>query len=139
MGRPRKPTAEHAADGTLRQDEHGDRLREPRPGGEPTAPDWLDEEALAHWQEVVPDLIATGVAKGCDTHALAVMCTAWSTWRSLQELQPLNRAKMVYPASRALADWVKIASRFGLTPSDRSRITTDEAPESLDATLKLIA
>ncbi|MGL4513819.1 MAG: P27 family phage terminase small subunit [Lacipirellulaceae bacterium] len=124
LGRPPKPTSLHLVEGTFRGDRHGERLAEPRPDGLPEVPAWLEGEALGHWQEVVPTLVATRVAKALDSHALAMMCTWWAEWRRLRDAPPETSGR-VYLLGRAQREWSALASRFGLTPADRTRLAAD--------------
>ncbi len=123
-----KPTGLHVAEGTLHPTRHKGRAKEPRPKGAPTAPDWLDTTAKAHWQEVVGLLVPLKVATVLDTSALAMMCDAWSQWRRLRDSVNGDVEKetaAAYVLARLRKDWLDIAARFGMTASDRTRIEAE--------------
>ncbi|HEX5106418.1 MAG TPA: phage terminase small subunit P27 family [Pirellulaceae bacterium] len=48
--------------------------------GLPAPPQWLDAEAKAEWERIIPDLAEMGVLSRADRPALAAYCTAWSRW-----------------------------------------------------------
>jgi P27 family predicted phage terminase small subunit len=105
------------------------------PAGLPDCPDWLDEEAKAEWQRIVPELDAMGLLSRVDRPALAAYCTAWSRWVNAEEQvrkfgpivkSPERGFPMKSPylsiADQALEIMRKMMVEFGLTPSSRSRI-----------------
>jgi len=88
MGRPRKPTSKHLADGTLHVTRHASRMREPKFDGQPVKPKGMSLEAQRHWDEVVPSLEEKGVAKGIDASALRAMCEAWAEYQTALRMMP---------------------------------------------------
>ncbi|WP_079025201.1 phage terminase small subunit P27 family [Streptomyces leeuwenhoekii] len=56
------------------------------PPGVPDAPEWLDAEALAEWDRIVPDLDRLGVLAKVDRAALATYCAAWSKFVAAERL-----------------------------------------------------
>jgi P27 family predicted phage terminase small subunit len=52
----------------------------------PDAPEWLDAEALAEWDRIVPDLDRLGVLAKVDRAALATYCAAWSKFVAAERL-----------------------------------------------------
>lgn len=131
MGRPRKPTADHVRDGTYRENEHGNRQREPKFTGQPVKPKGLSKDASAHWDFVVPLLASRGVATEADTPALIAMCNCWSNYMTAERSKPIKglpgagRARQM-EINGYLREWRAFAAKFGLTPVDRSHI---EVPE----------
>jgi P27 family predicted phage terminase small subunit len=128
-GRPRKPDELKILEGTFRKDRDGDPSQAVQATGEPAPPPHLKGEALAFWSEVVPGLVATGVAKAADAPALAGMCEWWARYRKLA--RRLDR--MTGKAAKAMPQVVmmlgiawdkfdRVAARFGLTPSDRAKL-----------------
>jgi P27 family predicted phage terminase small subunit len=117
---------------------------EPRPAsaGVPAPPAELSDEAKTEWRRVARGLHRIGLLTGVDRAALAAYCQAWGRWRqaehALAEMamrDPLTRALMVRTkdgnliqnplvgiANKAMADMVRYAAEFGMTPSARSRI-----------------
>jgi P27 family predicted phage terminase small subunit len=135
-----KPTAVLAMNGTLRQDRHGGRAKNPKAKGIPQPPAYLDEVALAHWNEVVPELVAIKAVKRVDQHVLIALCEAWSQYRSLYDARTaaLDKAKHSYAVSAARKSWTDLAARCAMTPADRVKVETDE-PTQGDVVDSLIA
>ncbi len=125
MGRPRKPTEALDRSGGLRQDRHAGRKKQPRFEGSPEPPTGLSAEAKKHWQQVVPSLIESGVAKAIDASALAAMCECWAECcgaRRLKTNDILERRQRQMLINGALKAWRDLAARFGMTPSDRAKL-----------------
>ena len=111
---------------------------EPQPSTQPvTVPDWLSVKAKAVWRRLAPDLIRQGVLTHWDRDMFARFCA----------LEPINReafeemmrhgvlvdgakGRVKNPAAQVLRDTetqlLQLAARFGLTPSDRSRVKLEE-------------
>ena len=141
MGRPRKPTAILKAQGTYRPDRHG-KGEEPQPDGEPIMPNWLDKTARQLWRRVVPNLIAMGVAKAVDAEALAGMCRWYAIWRAADaKLQAGDgdTYKLTIEATTAWKNYAAIANKFGLNPTDRTKLSieTDNEPDELMEFLRM--
>ena len=49
--------------------------------GAPDRPDWLDEDARAAWDQIVPQLEHMRVLAKIDENALGRYCRPWSRWR----------------------------------------------------------
>jgi phage terminase small subunit len=113
-GRKPKPTALKILDGT-----RPDRINRNEPAMPPASiepPDWLDERAREHWGELAPVLQSARLLTTGDRQALALLCEAFSRFRS----DPGNeKARDLY--RRMLVE-------FGLTPSSRSRLKTTAEP-----------
>jgi phage terminase small subunit len=131
-GRPRKPVEAKILEGTFRADKDGDPTTFLAPG-EPVPPPHLKGPALEFWGEVVPGLVALGVARAADAPALAEMCTWYARYRKLA--RAFDRAK-VGPGNSGLMMQMGVsfdkfnglAARFGLTPSDRAKLRVAEKP-----------
>lgn len=79
-GPPGFPSNVHAMRGTVPRADRAGAKTKPvtlRPTT-PEAPDWLDDEAAAEWQRVVPELDAERLLAVVDRAILANYCTAWS-------------------------------------------------------------
>lgn len=108
------------------------------PPGRPTKPTWLDREAKAEWDRVVPMLDRLGVLSVIDRAILATYCSAWSFMRKAEaELQesgltargregnPIKHpAWQVYREACTLVD--TLAKSLYLTPVARLRVTKPE-------------
>ena len=104
-------------------------------------PSGLSPMAQQHWQSVVPQLVEMGVAKEIDTEALATMCESWSRYRDLHRYYRKggveDRIRLVTKVAQAEKQWFQMAGAFGMTPSDRARLTVDkdEIADSFDELL----
>lgn len=116
---------------------------EPRPeAGLPAPPAELGSDAKNEWRRVARRLQALGLLTPCDRAALAAYCQAFGRWRqaeralaAMAKADPLTGALMIRTkegnaiqnplvgiANKAMADMVRYAAEFGMTPSARSRI-----------------
>jgi P27 family predicted phage terminase small subunit len=114
------------------------------PPGRPERPDYLDDQAAAEWDRLVPKLEAIGVMAESYGPALALYCEAYSRWRQAEALVskhgmivPTARGgHQVHPAMRisrdASATMLRFLCEFGLTPASRRGVQA-EAPREPDA------
>lgn len=138
-GRPAKPTKLKLLS--------GDQLKNPqrinRHEPEPTAaavepPHELRDEVQAVWDRLAPDLIAKRVLTAWDIDQFVVFCDAVATYRDCRAhidfegytAQGAAGGVIKSPYWQIMRDAASImstvGSRFGLTPSDRTRLTMDE-------------
>ncbi len=139
-GPPKQPTELKILKGTYQACRDGPLAEQVRPGGTPTIPEGLHDDAKAFWNAVVPGLVAMGVATAVDSFELGEMCKWWERYqrfgKQLDEL--LDDAGPSAPgAFRVLANagnaWERfdrIASKFGLTPADRSKLRVEQPSTS---------
>src|SRR6266404_4941253 len=109
------------------------------PVGRPDPPDWLDTDAKAMWDQLLPHLENMGVLSPIDGNALARYCRLWSRWRKAEafidqrgEIYPLKdeggqvkcfqQWPQVAIASKLALQLTRLEQEFGMTPSARSRI-----------------
>lgn len=117
---------------------------EPRPkSGKPCAPAHLNEDAKLEWVRVERELESLGILSGLDRAAFAAYCQAYGRWvqaeRTLSKMN--NQAEglviktsngnmiqnpLVGIANKAMADMVRYAAEFGMTPSARSRVSVGD-------------
>lgn len=133
MGRPAKPTSLKLLHG-----DRSDRINRDAPvpsEGDVRPPEWLDGVGLEVWQQLAPDLIERGVMTAWDVEAFAMACDQVRVYREARAHVEADGMKV--PGARggevrhpliqvmrdAQASFNSIAARFGLTPSDRSRLT----------------
>lgn len=139
MAGRRKPTAElKLHGGKVYASRHGDRSREPQPSGRPMRPEGMSADATAHWELVVPSLVETGVATAQDTPALAAMCEFRAEYERAKRRQAKDRSRLLMMVA-AHKEWINLASRFGLTPSDRARIVSDRKDKARSKTASHLA
>lgn len=139
-GRKAKPTAQKKLEGNpgkrkLNTDEP--KLQPALPEPPPT----LAGDALDEWNRVAPELFEALILTNADRAALAAYCQSWGDW--LKAIGQLALDGMVLEtdkgyhyqspwvgiANKAMANFVKIASEFGLTPSARSRLAVTRTPD----------
>lgn len=97
-------------------------------------PEWMQPLAIQMWQTVVPELLAQHIVCITDLHNVEAFCTAYSNWRSAQELVvqhgPVVQSAMGSPiknpaltaAKEAMSQMVTFGAMLGLDPSSRSRL-----------------
>jgi len=141
-GRKPKPTNLKVISGTNRADRRND--SEPRVTiAMPSPPPHLGKDALEEWERVCVEMYGAGILSILDRGGLAAYCQAYGRW--VQAEQALSRMAdkdptnfglmiktqsgnaiqnpLVGSANKAMADMVRYAAEFGMTPSARSRIT----------------
>ena len=127
--------------------------REPQPAREiPHAPAELSAEARVEWDRIAAELSRLGTLTVVDRAALAAYCQAYGRWiaaergiAQMAERDQLTAGLMIKTtngnavqnplvgmANRAMADMVRYASEFGMTPSSRSRIAGNTDPNQGD-------
>lgn len=122
---------------------------EPRPKPViPTPPPHMCGDAKTEWKRVCGELSALGLLSNLDRAALAAYSQAYGRWvkaeRALAKMQNdadgliiqtrsgnMIQNPLVGVANKAMADMMKYALEFGMTPSARTRINA-EAQESDD-------
>ena len=123
-GQP-KLTAEHKAAGTYQPCRHGNRLDNVVTSERPTKPEGLSPDSSKLWDEVVDYLLGKNVVDVIDATELEMMCRLWGLTRAAlvaAEKNPVDKDCRIAACSYA-ARFEAVASRFGMTPVDRSRLT----------------
>ena len=134
MARPRKPSALKILEGTHRKDRDGAADAEPQPTGVPQKPSGLKEHASKLWDDLIPQLTALGVATSVDGPALGEMCQwfdryiRWGEALDKMGIRAKTHYRLTVQVSMASKRFQSIASRFGLTPADRTKIMVRETP-----------
>ena len=113
---------------------------EPRPEARiPSPPDELSKEALQEWKRIAPLLLAAGMITVIDRAALAAYCQSYGRWAQAERglaagelVMKTARGNLVYNplvriANKAMADMVRFAAEFGMTPSGRSQVKVNDA------------
>ncbi|QDC10085.1 phage terminase small subunit P27 family [Oceanicola sp. D3] len=135
------PTQVKLVTGTARA--HRLNPQEPMPMPEvPEPPDHLNEDARAEWARIADELSALGILTRLDRGSLAAYCQAYGRWRQAEQALArmaerdattdglmirtksgnLIQNPLVGSANKAMADMMRYAAEFGLTPSARSRV-----------------
>jgi P27 family predicted phage terminase small subunit len=149
-GRKPKPTGLKVIAGTDRADRRNE--NEPKFAPDiPSAPPFLSKEAAAEWDRVCGQLYAQGVLSQVDRAALGAYCQAYGRWEQAEaalarmaERDNVTKGLMIKTtngnavqnplvgtANKAMADMMRYAAEFGMTPSARSRIAAS-APDDGD-------
>lgn len=126
----------------------------------PTPPTELNDDAKVEWGRVSDELYRVGLLSKIDRASLAAYCQAYGRWmqaeRALTRMaasDPVFNGLMIKTkngnaiqnplvgtANKAMADMVRYAAEFGMTPSARSRIEAS-APQGAnqDPTAEFLA
>jgi P27 family predicted phage terminase small subunit len=129
---------------------------EPKPGTAiPDPPEHLTEDALVEWVRITKQLEPLGLVSFLDRAALAAYCQAYGRWACAErELKTYaeksgmggllykTKSGNVIPspllgaANKAMADMVRYATEFGLTPSARVRVRGEKTAQEEDPAAK---
>jgi P27 family predicted phage terminase small subunit len=137
-----KPTQLKVLSGTARK--HRLNAHEPRPeAARPAVPDHLTTAAQLEWARVVEEIVTLGILTNLDRGALAAYCQAYGRWVTAETALARMAEKdaitegliirtksgnaiqnpLVGAANKAMADMMRYAAEFGLTPSARTRVS----------------
>jgi P27 family predicted phage terminase small subunit len=137
-----KPTQLKLLSGTARK--HRINAQEPKPEiTRPEAPDHLTAPARLEWDRVIEQTVSLGIMTDLDRGALAAYCQAYGRWVTAETALARRAEKdavtdglmlrtkagnaiqnpLVGAANKAMADMVRYAAEFGLTPSARTRVS----------------
>lgn len=109
------------------------------PPSVPTAPRTLDREAKAEWTRIVPELEKRGVLAAVDRAGLVILCESWSEYVALsralksEPMGTMGWRRVFSSRQETFSRWLQLASRFGLTPTDRPRVKMNDAPSPENA------
>lgn len=112
-------------------------------------PAWLDGVAVEVWESLAPDLERQGVLTPWDVEAFAMACDAVATYRAARALvdaegltvEGAKGGRVKHPMLQVMRDsltsFASLASRFGLTPSDRAKLSIggDDEPKGAERLL----
>lgn len=119
MARPRTPTNILELKGAFKKNPQRARKAEPVPtGGIGPAPKRMTKRQQEAWDEVVTNCPA-GVMGNSDRIALEVVVVRIAAYQDSTELPPVQEATFIFNA----------LGRFGMTPSDRSKIIVPKGKE----------
>ena len=130
-GRPRKPIALLKAQGTFNTTRHDHRQVEPTSGTTVKMPRSLKGEAAKFWKSVVPKLEEMNILDGIDAPYLETLSRSWSNWHKEQAAYEAGDGH-IYRVSCAWTMFDKIASKFGFSPVDRTRLAIDRKSNEPD-------
>lgn len=118
----------------------------------PDPPAHLSDHARAEWDRVCVEMFNAGILSGLDRGGLAAYCQAYGRWveaeLALRRMAERDKAThglmiktqsgnaiqnpLVGSANKAMADMMRYAAEFGMTPSSRSRIAALDRAEDDD-------
>lgn len=143
QGRKPKPTAQKILEGNPGKRKLN--TNEPKPAKKaPTCPKWLDEEAKREWRRLSKHLESIGVLTEVDMTAFVGYCQAYARWKEAEEFVSKHGAIIKTPsgywqqvpqvaiAHKYLTLMKTFCQEFGLTPSSRSRISSDGSDDTPD-------
>lgn len=133
-GPPKKPTALEELQG--RPGKRAANAQEPQPDAAASvqAPAWVNGDALLVWRELAPELHRLGLLTKLDISALAGGCRWWAIYRKADRILQRNpltqmttsvgRTKRpeIEIARTAFSEAMHVFERFGVTPSERTRL-----------------
>lgn len=122
-GRPPTPTNALKQRGTFRRDRHSKRT-DTLPATRPAKPRGLPPDASRLWDILVPWLLDSGIVQAVDRYELETLCRFWGLARAAMtaaEADPIDKLART-AATQYTAAFGKLAAKFGLTPSDRTRL-----------------
>lgn len=148
-GRKSKPTAVKVLEGN--PGKRSLNTQEPKPVKKaPRCPFWLEDEAKKEWKRMAKQLEQLGILTEIDMAAFAGYCQAYARWKEAEEFitqhgtivkTPSGYWQQVPQVSIAQT-YLKIMNRFceqfGLTPSARSRITSDIGEDKGNDAMELL-
>jgi P27 family predicted phage terminase small subunit len=103
----------------------------------PEPPRELTPLALDEWNRLAPELFRAGILTDADRGALAAYCQSWGDWVNARQqlirdgiiVETPNGFKQPSPwlsiANKAMANFMRYSSEFGLTPASRVRLQID--------------
>ena len=135
MPRLRQTASQKKLLGTFRPDRDAeDEVREREFDGEPEKPDYLDKEASAYWDRIVPQLVASGRCKQIDTEMLVCACECWSQYRDA-----VQRKASVLERNNAFYAYKHAVNEVGLSPKARARMPAIAKPKPPDDSVESFA
>lgn len=136
-GRPPKPTNLKILEGNPGKRRLN--TNEPKPLSiAPTRPEWLAPEAKRMWSYLAPKLTALGLLTEVDRLDFAMLCQHWADYvDAVKDLRengwsfstdkgyegPRSSVGKMHKASEKIA---MLGAKFGLSPSDRARLSLPE-------------
>lgn len=138
-----KPTHLKVVEGTYRKDRAAKNEPRPEPGA-PNCPTWLHREAKREWRRIVPELERLGLLTELDRAALAAYCQSYADWYEAERrirrsgtIQVTDTGYIApHPAvgqkNQAMQRMKQYLALFGLSPSDRTRVSAPEREETSD-------
>lgn len=90
--------------------------------GLPSCPVFLLPEARREWRRLGPELDRLGLMTMADRSSFAAYCQAWARWVEAEKGDSGSAQE------RTLRLLLTTIQRFGLSPADRTKLASNEAP-----------
>jgi len=101
----------------------------PQASGDPVRPEHLNQDGYELWDKAIPELVEMNIVGNLDTPQLTAMCEWWQEYRYWSRQLPDH--KNVQAKAKAYQQFLTVAAKFGLTPSDRRKIKPRAPKESV--------
>jgi phage terminase, small subunit, putative, P27 family len=147
-GRPPKPTALKLLHGDDKKNPQRINRSEPVPADDVVRPTVdLADEAQAAWDRLAPDLMRKGVLTAWDAQAFTVYCQTVAHYNAASRMLELEgmtargaaggviKSPFWQIMRDAVATMTTIGGQFGLSPSERSKLSLGEASRAPGADL----
>jgi len=91
-------------------------------------PTWIDTDARAIWKKISSELYAIGVLKETDLYTLAAYCQTYAKWKRVSKLAEISEdgIKWQNQEIKYLKEMRALSATLGLSPSDRTRLSSDK-------------
>ena len=146
QGRKPVPTELKKLRGTVNVTREKARKAEPKVDTKrPRRPTWLDKRAKAEWKRLCDILEGMAILSTAYAPALEAICDAYSKWRQSEEMVAKMGHAIVTRNSKGEVEvrrnpftvemhkhkdaYVRLLSEFGLTPSTKTRVSTEKDNE----------
>ena len=148
MGRPPKPTAVKELEGNPGKRKLNKNEPKPRKNS-PACPPWLIPEAKKEWRRLSKQMEKLGTLTEVDMAAFAGYCQSYARWKEAEDVitqhgpiykssNGVQQLPQVNMAQNYLKVMARLAEQFGLTPSSRSRIYTDDKEDDENDMMEIL-
>ena len=141
-GPQKKPTALIKLTGNAGHHSKKRMANEPKPNVEvPPCPPWLNSIAKTHWKYITKELLKMNMVHRADLGSLVLLCIAWGDTVQLTnrlkkkggivkyaESTSAQTARLTQERCKSIEVYIKLLAKFGLSPSDRSRMAIPSIP-----------
>jgi phage terminase small subunit len=119
----RKPTALRKAEGSYREDLHGDRLDNAYPSSGFEQPAGLGTWGIKLWRQVI-DYSPAEVLRTLDSSGLEKLCRAWQVWKDWDRKLKKDKfnATLFNTWLKSSEHFDRLSREFGIGPISRARM-----------------
>lgn len=110
----------------------------------PPIPDWLNSDAVAEWNRIVPPLCTLGLLTSVDMATLAAYCQAYAMWKKAEQQVEkegltvrgnhgeIKAHPLIRVCTNLLTEIRRIAAEFGFTPAARASMGQSTEPPNAE-------